>query len=407
MNLEIQTPRWAVPLLRPCRYKGAKGGRGSGKSHERAEALVEQALLHPDLKVVCIREIQKSLKFSAKALIESKIRKFGLSHLFRIGREEIRRIDGDGLMIFQGMQDHTADSIKSLEGFDIAWVEEGHSLSHRSFQLLRPTIRAAGSEIWVTWNPDQPTDAVDAFFNEAIANGSEDVCLVHVNYDENPFLPEELYKEMLYDRRYNPQSFGHVWLGEYNIKSEAQIFGGKYVVDEFEAGKDWDGPYFGLDFGFAKDPTAATKSWVHGDSLFIEYDASSIALELDKTVEFLKGKIPDIEKYVIRADSARPDSISYLKRHGLPRIIGAGKHKGSIEDGIEHIKAYKQVVIHPRCERTIREFKLYSYKVDKRSGDILPIVVDEYNHCIDSLRYALQPLIKFKGRASNAQTGFL
>lgn len=381
MNLSIDTPRWSLPLLKPCRYKGVKGGRGSGKSHERAESLVEQAILRPGLKVVCIREIQKSLKFSAKALIESKIQKFGLSRLFEITRDEIRT-PGGGLIIFQGMQDHTADSIKSLEGFDIAWVEEGQSLSHHSFQLLRPTIRAPGSEIWVTWNPEQPTDAVDAFFNEAIANGSDEVCLVHVNYYDNPHLPDELRREMEYDRKYNPQSFGHVWLGEYNTKNEAQIFRGKYEEKAFTPRDDWDGPYFGLDFGFSQDPTAAVKCWIYDGCLYIERDYGKIGLELDDTAPILRQHLPGIEKYVVRADSARPESISYLKRHGLPRITGVQKGKGSVEDGIEFIKSFKRVFIHPDAAATLREFKLYSYKTDRLSGDVLPVVLDENNHCI-------------------------
>ena len=399
MNLTINTPRWAIPLIEPCRYKGIKGGRGSGKSHERAEALVERAILNPDLKAVCIREIQKTLQHSAKSLIMSKIRQFGVAHLFEETREQIRILNGTGLIIFQGMQDHTADSIKSLEGFDIAWVEEGQSLSHRSFQLLRPTIRASGSEIWVTWNPEHDTDAVDVFFNEAVAHGAEDVKLVHVNYDQNPFLPDELYKEMEYDRKYNPQSFGHVWLGEYNVKSEAQVFAGKFTVDEFVPTDEWDGPYYGLDFGFAKDPTAVVKCWTFGDCLYIEQETGGIGWDLDKTVPLIEKRLPEIGKYVIRAASARPESISYLRRHGLPRIAAVEKWRGSVEDGVEFIKSFAKVVIHPRCENTAREFRLYQYKVDRRSGDILPVLLDEQNHWVDAVRYALAPLIKQRGKA--------
>ncbi|MCB0448419.1 MAG: phage terminase large subunit, partial [Gelidibacter sp.] len=146
MNLNIQTPKWALPLLKPKRYKGAKGGRGSGKSHFFGEALVEAMVLDPNTSAVCIREIQKSLKFSAKRLIEDKIESMGVSNLFTITQSEIRANKGRGVILFQGMQDHTADSIKSLEGFNIAWVEEAQTLSKKSLQLLRPTIRAEGSE---------------------------------------------------------------------------------------------------------------------------------------------------------------------------------------------------------------------------------------------------------------------
>lgn len=164
MNLNIVTPKWAKPLLSPKRYKGAKGGRGSGKSHFFGEALVEALVFNPNTSAVCIREIQKSLKFSAKRLIEEKIEAMGVSHLFTITQSEIRANKGRGVILFQGMQDHTADSIKSLEGFNIAWVEEAQTLSKKSLKLLRPTIRAEDSEIWFSWNPEKTSDPVDLFF---------------------------------------------------------------------------------------------------------------------------------------------------------------------------------------------------------------------------------------------------
>ncbi len=212
MNLAVQTPRWAYPLIRPRRYKGAKGGRGSGKSHFFAESCVEALVNYPDTRIVCIREIQKSLKYSAKSLIEGKIKTLGVSHLFDIQTTEIRRKDGDGIIIFQGMQDHTADSIKSLEGFNIAWVEEAQSLSKRSLDLLRPTIRAEGSEIWFSWNPVREDDAVDEFMR---TGNSDDFILVHVNSYDNPFLPQTLKDERERDKIDRPDDYGHIWEGEY------------------------------------------------------------------------------------------------------------------------------------------------------------------------------------------------
>lgn len=396
MELKINTPRWFIPYLNPCRNKGIRGGRGSGKSHTVGEFIVEKHILDPNYKTVCIREIQKSLKFSSKALIESKIRQMGVSHLFDITLTEIKRKEADGIIIFQGMQDHTADSIKSLEGFDCAWFEEAQTCSYRSLQLLRPTIRKSGSELIFTWNPDQSTDAVDSFFLEGVKNDPDSFLLNHINFDQNPFLPDELKKEMEYDRKYNPSSFGHVWLGEYNTKSDAQVFNGKFCIDEFEPQENWSGPYQGLDFGFAQDPTATVRVWVYDETLYVEYEAGGIGLELDDTASFILKRIPDYEKYVSRADNARPESISYLRRHGLNRLEPVSKWKGSVEDGIEHIKSYKQVVIHPRCENTAKEFRLYSYKVDKKSGDILPVLLDENNHYIDAIRYALGPLITYR-----------
>lgn len=387
-SLKIKTPEWSLPLLKPKRYKGIKGGRGSGKSHFFAEALVEELIINPNKSAVCIREIQKSLKFSAKKLIEDKIKSLGVSYLFDVTLNEIRAKKGDGIIIFQGMQDHTADSIKSLEGFDIAWVEEAQSLSNKSLLLLRPTIREEGSEIWFTWNPDRPTDAVDEFFQTI----GDDKILVHVNSEQNPFLPETLKKEREADKlRLSPEDYDHVWNGAYNTKSDALVFKDKYELDYFEPSSTWTRLH-GLDWGFSQDPTAGVCVFVDDDKLYIRYEAGKTGLELDDTANFLMNRIPDFEKYIIRADNARPESISHVSRKGLPNIKGEAKLK--IEDGIEFMRNFKKIIIHPDCLETIKEFGLYSYEVDKRSGDILPDIVDKHNHYIDAIRYALYPLIK-------------
>ena len=359
-------------------------------------------MLEPDTSIVCIREIQKSLKFSAKLLIENKIHQFGLDQYFDITQNEIRRKHGKGVCIFQGMQDHTAESIKSLEGFKYAWVEEAQSLSARSLKLLRPTIRMEGSEIWFTWNPDQPTDAVDQFF--CGEQGTPDnALLIHVNLNDNPFEVDTLRAECESDRkRMSDEDFAHVWEGAYNLKSDSLVFAGKYRIEEFEPKAHWSVVH-GLDFGFANDPTAAIKAWVGDDKLWIEYEAGRTKLELDDTALFVRDAIPGIQNYVLRSDSARPESISYLKRHGLPKIKGVKKWSGSVEDGVEHIRSYQEVVIHPRCKNTIQEFRLYSYKIDRKTGDVLPQIIDANNHYIDALRYALEPMIK---RNNNTLGGY-
>jgi len=160
--LTIETARVFEPLLQPSRYKGIWGGRGSGKSHFMAGAVVEYCLLNPGARIVCIREVQKTLAQSAKLLIENKIQEFGVGHLFRVLYDRIET-PGGGLIIFQGMTDQSAESIKSLENYTVAWVEEAQTLSNRSLALLRPTIRAEGSEIWFSWNPRRKSDAVDQF----------------------------------------------------------------------------------------------------------------------------------------------------------------------------------------------------------------------------------------------------
>ena len=198
------------------------GGEGSGKSHFFAGLLVEDHLRNPGLRSVCIREVQKSLKESAKRLVEDKIREYGLAESgFEILKDEIRT-PGGGLIIFQGMQDHTAESIKSLEGFGRAWIEEAQSLSARSLSLLRPTIRAPGSELWFSWNPRRKTDPVDVMLRgEERPTGS---VVVRVNWDSNPWFPAELEQERLDCLRSDPEQYEHIWNGEYATVLEGAYY---------------------------------------------------------------------------------------------------------------------------------------------------------------------------------------
>lgn len=212
-----------IDLKQPSRYKGAWGGRGSGKSHTMAENVIAVMLDDPDASVVCIREIQKSLTLSAKKLIESKIAQFQLEHLFEIQQSVIKRRGGKGICIFQGMQDHTADSIKSLEGFKIAWCEEAQSLSERSLTLLRPTLRAPGSELWFSWNPRRRADAVEQLLRSRKGD-RKNAIVRRAIYTDNPFLPDELRQEEIDDRRDDPEGHEHTWLGGYeNMGSKVVI----------------------------------------------------------------------------------------------------------------------------------------------------------------------------------------
>jgi phage terminase large subunit len=212
-DLVIDTAPAFVPLLEPARYKAAYGGRGSGKSHFFAELMVEDSLANKGLRSVCIREVQKDLKDSAKLLIEDKLSKFNLGPAdgFKVFKEEIQT-PGDGLIIFKGMKDYTADSIKSLEGFNRAWVEEAHTFSDMSLGMLRPTIRTDGSELWFSWNPRRKTDAVDLLFRRTPPTGSQ---VVHANWDANPWFPSVLEQERLDCLRDNPDQYENIWNGGY------------------------------------------------------------------------------------------------------------------------------------------------------------------------------------------------
>lgn len=210
--MDIQTPRAFQPLLQASRYKGVWGGRGSGKSHFFAEAVVERCIMQPSSRVVCVREVQKSLKDSVKRLIEDKIVALGVGGRFDVKATEIGT-PGGGVIVFQGLQDHTAESVKSLEGFHVAWAEEAQSLSTRSMELLRPTIRAPGSELWFSWNPRSAADPVDELLRGITP--PPDAIVRRVNYSDNPFFPPELEVEREYDSRTNPSRYGHIWMGDY------------------------------------------------------------------------------------------------------------------------------------------------------------------------------------------------
>ena len=394
-TLEIKTPRWALPLLKPSRYKGAWGGRGSGKSHFFAELLIEEHICNPNQSSVCVREIQKSLSQSVKKLLEVKIEELGVGQYFDVQDSQIKSRRGNGLIIFQGMQNHTADSIKSLEGYDRAWVEEAQSLSQNSLDKLRPTIRKPESELWFSWNPNLHTDPVDQLLRGDVP--PSDAIVAKVNWSENPWFPAVLKDEMEYDKRRDPDKYLHIWQGEYQRNSESRVFR-NWRIEEFDAKVD-DTLRFGADWGFASDPTVLIRCFIRGRTLYVDYEAYMVGCEINNIPDLFMT-VPESERYPITADSARPETISYVKKHGFPRIMSAVKGPKSLEDGVEWLKSF-DVVVHPRCKHTIDELSLYSYKVDKMTEQVLPVLQDKENHVIDALRYACEGVRRANSRKVN------
>jgi phage terminase large subunit len=226
--LKIETPRVYLPLLEKARYKGAWGGRGSAKSHFFAGRMIEECIAERGMLGVCIREVQKTLAQSSKRLIESKIADLRVGSSFRVFSDCIQT-PGDGLIIFQGMQDHTAESIKSLEGFKRAWIEEAQTLSQRSLTMLRPTIRADDSEIWASWNPRRKTDAIDEFLR---GKSPDNARVVRANWTDNPWFPQVLEDERQLDIRLYPDRYDHVWEGGY-----VKALEGAYLSRELAAAR--------------------------------------------------------------------------------------------------------------------------------------------------------------------------
>jgi phage terminase large subunit len=222
------------PLLEEARYKAAHGGRGSGKSHFFATMMVVECVRKPGTFAVCIREVQKTLAESSKRLIEDKIKELGVGDQFEVQDDRIRT-PGGGLIIFQGMQNHTAESIKSLEGYRIAWVEEAQTLSARSLELLRPTIRdtprVKGSQIWASWNPRRKKDAIDQFFRE---KKPDNAIVVQANWRDNPWWKDtNLENERKLDQARYPERYPHIWEGDY-----ARAFEGAYFATLLHEAKD-------------------------------------------------------------------------------------------------------------------------------------------------------------------------
>lgn len=382
----------------PARYRVAYGGRGSGKTMSFAimSAIDGYRLGMGGASgiLLCGREFMNSLDESSMEEVKAAIQSQPfLNDYYEIGERYIRSRDRRIEYAFAGLR-HNLDSIKSKAKILRAWVDEAENVSESAWQKLTPTVREPGSEIWVSYNPESPESATHRRFR---ADPPDDCRAVEINWRDNPWFPDVLNQERLEDQRKRADVYDHIWEGGFLTLTDAQIFAGAFEVDEFEPLPTWDGPYQGLDFGFAQDPTAAVRCYIHERVLYIRHEAGRVKLELDKTADFVTDRIPDFERYAVRADSARPESISYLKRHGLPSITAVEKWKGSVEDGIEFMRSFDRIVIHPDCPNTAREFRLYSYKVDRLSGDILPVIVDEHNHYIDAIRYALAPLMRRTG----------
>jgi phage terminase large subunit len=372
-----------------ARYKTFYGGRGGRKSWEVAHALVLRAY-HGKKMILCTREIQNSIADSVLSLLSNTIEKLGLNDFFVIQKTTIIGANGSEFK-FKGLNGLTIDSIKSFEGADICWVEEAHSVSQKSWEVLIPTIRKQGSEIWNTFNPDLPTDPVYVRF---VLNPPPNSYVKKVAYLHNPDCPQTLIDEANYLKRVDYEAYAHIYLGEVREHSDAQVFKRKYNLEHFEVDESFGYPLTGADWGFDPDPTAIIRFYVKGNTLYIRNEAYKVGCEIRDLVELFE-KIPQCSQWPIKADSARPELISHLRQEGFS-ISRADKWEGCVQDRIDHMRNFEKIIIHPDCRHTAEEFRLYSRKVDKRTGEVLPILEDKHNHCIDAIGYGLTPMIKRK-----------
>ncbi len=363
------------------RYKVVYGGRGKGATWQIARMLLYKAYCTP-IRCLCTREFQNSISESVYHTLVSQIELLKLSG-FKILKNEITHTNGSQF-IFKGLK-HNIDSIKSIEGITDCWVAEADKVPQESWDKLVPTIRTEGSKFWIDFNTDSTTDPVYKMY---VATPRNDVALLFQTYEDNKYFPDVLKQEMEYCKEYDYEKYLWIWEGQPRIFSNLCIFNGKYEIKEFETISNAEFLH-GVDWGFAKDPTAAIRCYVDDGYLYIDMETSGVEIDIDETPALL-DKIPTMRTWISIADSARPETISYMKKHGFPRMRKAKKGKGSIEDGIEFIKSFKKVIIHPRCKGVIEEFKTYRWKTNSLTGDIIPVPEDKNNHFIDALRYALE-----------------
>jgi len=401
--VQLPIPAKLAPLFTAMdkRYRCSHGGRGSAKTRTFAmmtAVKAYQAMMNGEAGVIlCAREFMNSLEESSMQEVKQAILSVPwLAANFDIGEKYIRTIDKSVNYVFCGLR-HNLDSIKSKARILLCWVDEAESVSEIAWQKLSPTVREEGSEIWVTWNPERDGSATDKRFRK---EAGDDCITVEMNYTDNPWFPDVLEGERLNDeRRLDPATYAWVWEGAYLENSDKQVLAGKYRIAEFSDNlwKEAERLFFGADFGFAKDPNTLVRSFILHNRLYIEYEAYGQHTELDHMPE-LYDIIPGVRDWPIKADSARPETISYLKRQGF-NISAAEKWQGSVEDGIAHLRGFDEIIIHPRCKNVAREARLWSYKTDRITGEVLPKLADGNEHCWDGIRYSLDGHIKRKSQA--------
>ena len=383
-------------IFKPYRYKAFHGGRGSGKSHSVASALVLMGAQRP-IRWLCTREIQKSIDASVKQLMEDKIVLHGLQDRYRVTTKVIRGTNGT-VFYFSGMKNNP-EAVKSMEGLDGAWYEEADKCSVASLRLLTPTLRKEGSELWFTWNRRLPTDPVDEFFLGGTP--PPNAIVEQVNYMHNPWFPDELRQEMEWMKERNYELYLHIWEGQPIQATKAAVFK-NWRREELKIPRGAS-PRFGADWGYSIDPTVLIKVYRWGKTLYVSDEAHSTKCEIDDIPALFCGDsvqrrwlnpkgfkgVKDAEKYTIVADSSRPETIGTLRRKYNMKIRGAKKGNDSVYEGIRFLQSH-EIVVHPKCELTIYEMTKYRYKLDPHTGDVLPELEDKNNHAIDALRYALE-----------------
>lgn len=386
-------------LLYPKRFKFVFGGRGSAKTRTIITILTERARFRKD-RLACFREIQQSIEDSSYQELIDEINRKGETSEFRIVNNEITHKATKAKFRFKGLY-RNQTTVKGFAGITVGWVEEAENVSQTSWDILEPTIRAANSELWCSFNPNKETDPtwknwVEPYYSQMVDGifENDEMLIIECNYTDNPWfydtpLPASMERMKLtdYDR------YLWIWAGKFNKRSDEQVFGGKWRTDNFEVNPEWHGPYHGMDFGFSTDPTAMVEVYIEElpndrRNVYINREYGKVGLEITDTPAAMEQSFPNAKRHRWYGDCARPETISHISRAGYD-IRPCNKWNGSVEDGVSWLRGCDSIIIHERCKEMQNEALMYSYKVDKLTGNILTDIVDKYNHYWDAVRYAL------------------
>ncbi len=424
-TLNCEVSRAMMPFFAQdpgIRYRVTHGGRGSIKSWTLARVLLLMGCQRKML-IVCAREYQKSIRESVHRLLNRQIQRMHLAGEYDVKDSRIVNRWTGTEFIFVGLH-HNIESIKSMEGIDIVWVEEAETVSAESWAALDPTVREKGSEIWVSFNPKEETDPT---WQRFIVDPMPGTVVCPVSWKDNHWLPDVLRIQAEWMREHDPEGYAHIWEGKLWFKNDAQVLHDKWCVKDFdirpewinpdiplEDGTVWTGPYFGDDWGFSMDPTAVAKSYIHvlnaedigrtmpngnGEDvpvplhrdLYIREEAFALGCEtLDLPALF--DQVSESRKYQHVADCARPETISHMVNQGF-NIVGCTKWENCAKDGVAYLRGFDHIYIHPECTNMYEEARLWSFKVDRLTGKPLPELKPGHDHGWDAVRYSHEELI--------------
>jgi len=366
-----------------------EGGRGGAKSEALAAISIAESFID-DGVILCCREIQKSINDSLYATIVSAISKYKVESYFNILQNEITNLVTGAKFIFAGLKSNITN-IKSINKLRVVLTDEAENITQNSWDYLRPTPRYGMVRVYVVFNPRFETDPT---WQEFIVKNDDKTLHITINWQDNPWFPESLNNQRLRDMRGDAGRYSWIWEGKFLKISDNSILAKKLKSLDFTLDESFGDPLIGIDWGFSVDPTAIIESYVKNETLYIRRAGSKVSLELDDTADWLEKHVPSVKKFTSRADCARPETISKVKKD-IPLIKGCVKWKGSVEDGVVALQSFREIIIHPDADCCYAELAAYSYRTDKH-GEPTTDIEDANNHYADALRYAIEPLVKRK-----------